>query len=154
MKANRALPLALLYAAENNRIRGRTRFQKLAFLAEQRLEEEGISAYDFVAYDYGPFTEELYDALESLQRRGLVDESRRQTYGGDERYDYKLTGKGRRTFEDNATKNPDSTAEVRFQTVAAVAQEVVAAYNDVPISNLIDYVYSEYPEYAENSVLY
>ncbi len=154
MNAKRVLPLALLYAAEDYRIRGRTRFQKLAFLAEQRLEEEGIGAYDFVPYDYGPFTEDLYEELEYLEGQRLVNESRTRTYGGDERYDYKLTEKGRRTFEQNLPEDPASETEQRLQTIVEVANDIVSEYNDVPISNLIDYVYSEYPEYAENSVLY
>ena len=154
MNAKRVLPLALLYAADSYRIRGRTRFQKLAFLAEQRLEDEGISAYDFIPYDYGPFTDDLYIELEFLRDKGLVEESRTRTYGGDERYDYKLTREGRQTFEQNIPEEPSSPAENRFETLTEVANDVVSEYNSIPISNLLKYVYEEYPEYAENSVLY
>ena len=154
MNAKRVLPLALLYAADSYRIRGRTRFQKLAFLAEQRLEKEGINAYDFIPYDYGPFTDDLYIELEYLRDCGLVEESRTRTYGGDERYDYKLTQRGRQTFEQDIPENPSSPGEKRFETLMMIANDIVSEYNDIPISNLLEYVYEEYPEYAENSILY
>ena len=100
MNAKRVLPLALLHAAGGH-IKGKTRFQKLAFIAEQRLEKEGISPLDFIPYNYGPFSKDLYDALDYLEEEGLVEVKEKPTYGGDTRYDYDLTAYGRRRNGEN-----------------------------------------------------
>jgi len=147
------LPLALLDAA-GGRIKGKTRFQKLAFLANQRLEDKGISPYDFVPYDYGPFDKALLDELESLEEEGAVEISKTRTYGGDTRHDYSLTRHGRKRFKNILPDDPETEDEHRIREIYEVAEDVVSEYNDLPISNLIDYVYEEYPEYAQNSVLY
>lgn len=154
MQAKRVLPLALLYAADG-RIKGRTRFQKLAFLADQELDEKGIDPYDFIPYDYGPFDSSLYDELEWLEERALVNVTKTKTYGGDSRYDYRLTKKGWRSFNRNLPKTDSSDRNVqKLQTIYEVAKEIIEKYNDIPLSNLIDYIYTEYPRYAQNSVLY
>lgn len=168
MNAKRVLPLALLHAA-GGQIKGKTRFQKLAFISEQRLEEEGISPLDFIPYDYGPFSKELYEALDFLEDEGLVEVKEKPTYGGDVRYDYHLTRYGRRRSNENfpdLDENQDGDTEFiglnnsrtndeqeRLETLYKIADDVVSEYNDMPISNLIKEVYDEYPQYAENSVL-
>jgi len=160
MNAKRVLPLALLHAADGN-IEGKTRLQKLAFLAEKRLEEKDISAYDFVPYDYGPFSKDLLDEVEELEERGLVNIKESRTYGGDLRYDYQLTHRGwescDRNFppedgDDRKTVGQKSEEEQRLETLYDIALDVVDEYNDYPISNLIDLVYDKYPRYAANSV--
>lgn len=154
MEVREVLPLALLFAADDHRIKGRTRFQKLAFLAGKQLEERGISLYDFVPYDYGPYSKDLQETIDKLVSEGLVRVRKTQTYGGDDRYDYRLTEKGRRSFERNLPDEEMVFNEPSLKTVYSVAKDIVGSYNDMPISNLLDIVYTEFPEYAENSVLY
>lgn len=61
-------------------------------------------------------------------------------------YDYVLTSKGREFVrEELEDRCPDGLAE----TTEAIKDD----FNDVPLQKLIDYVYTEYPEYAGNSVL-
>ncbi|MBO4248397.1 PadR family transcriptional regulator [Halomicrobium sp. IBSBa] len=169
MKAKRVLPLALLYTAGGH-IKGRTRFQKLAFLSDQELEDYDIDPYDFIPYDYGPFDDSLYDNLEFLEKKGLIESKEKPTYGGDTRYDYRLTERGKTTFEENMPTDQledDETAfedlsedqnktltegERKLYQIYQVAEQVVEEYNGYPISNLIDIVYDEYPEYAKNSI--
>lgn len=164
MNAKRVLPLALLHAAGGH-IKGKTRFQKLAFIAEQRLEKEGISPLDFIPYNYGPFSKDLYDALDYLEKEGLVEVKDKPTYGGDTRYDYHLTAYGRRKSDQNfPERNGDgkiviggeisiSDEQQKLHTLYEISDAVVKEYNEMPISNLIDEVYEMHPEYAENSVL-
>lgn len=169
MNAKRVLPLVLLYAADGH-IKGRTRFQKLAFLSDQQLEDYDIDPFDFTAYDYGPFDDDLYDTLEFLEKEGLVESKEKPTYGGDIRYDYRLTKKGEVVLEENMPAEKAQTGERAFEELTddeksalsegprklyqmyEVAAAVVEEYNEYPISNLIDIVYEEYPEYAKNSV--
>jgi uncharacterized protein YwgA len=158
MRADKVLALALLYEA-GGKIEGRTRFQKLAFLADQQLDDYHIDPYEFIAYDYGPFDRDLFENLEWLEKEGLVESSESRTFGGDKRYDYRLTRKGKRRFEQNVPTSEDQTlddlseSQRKLKRIYDVAKEVVEEYNGIPISNLLRRVYDEYPEFAENSVL-
>ena len=67
------LLVALLYAKDaegNAEIRGITRLEKLIFLAQK--EGLGRDYFNYVAYDYGPFSAEVHDYLEALELRQLV----------------------------------------------------------------------------------
>lgn len=164
MYAKRVLPLALLHAAGGH-IEGKTRFQKLTFIADQRLEEIGIDPYEFIPYDYGPFSKDLYEVLEYLEEEGLIEINEKRTYGGDTRYDYHLSSYGRKNcdqnfpdLDDNSTTRIGQRKQKHEEKedlwdLYQIATGVVDEYNSMPISNLIDEVYDEYPEYAENSVL-
>ena len=149
MEAKKVLPLSLLYEADRNRINGRTRLQKLVFLAQQRMESEGIQPYEYIAYDYGPFSKELLDALEKYERKGLIEIEVTQTYDGTDKYIYSLTSKGVENFEANLDESPDSED---LETIRRVSSEVISRFNKMPISELIDYVYDNHPSYAKNSV--
>lgn len=149
MEAKKALPLSLLYEADRNRIHGRTRLQKLVFLAQQRMESEGIQPYEYIAYDYGPFSKELLDALEKYERKGLIEIDVTQTYDGTDKYIYSLTSKGVKNFEANLEESRDSED---LETIRRASSEVISRFNKMPISELIDYVYDNHPSYAKNSV--
>lgn len=150
MIAKKILPLSLLYEANRNRIHGRTRFQKLVFLAQQRMESEGIQPYDYIAYDYGPFSKELLDALEEFQEEGLIEIEVTQTYDGTDKYIYSLTSQGVENFEENLEESPDSED---LETIRNVSSDMIDRFNKMPISELIDYVYNNHPSFAENSVI-
>lgn len=153
MNVSKALALALLYQA-GGKVNGKTRIQKLAFLATEQLKEDGIHPYDFVPYDYGPYAKALFSDLETLEEHGLVEERKRRTYGGNTRTDYRLTPDGKNIYEKNLPEEPESDGERRLQTINEVAGNVISEYNEMPLSNLIEFVYEEHPEYAEESVLY
>lgn len=149
MRRRQLLPLVLLGAEDEESVEGRTRLQKLMFLIQKRMEEQGDSldwGYPFRAYDYGPFAKELYDDLDRLRRRGFIEEREQRLDDDVIQYDYVLTPKGREFVrEELEERRPDGLAET--------AETVKDEFNDVPLQQLIDYVYTEYPEYAENSVL-
>jgi uncharacterized protein YwgA len=149
MRRRQLLPLVLLGAEDEESVEGRTRLQKLMFLVQKRMEEQGDPVnwgYNFRAYDYGPFAKELYDDLDRLRRRGFVEERERHLDDDVIQYDYILTPKGREFVQEELEeRRPDGLAE----TVEAIKND----FNNVPLQHLIDYVYTEYPEYAENSVL-
>lgn len=142
------LTLTLLDGKSGHALEGRTRLQKFLFLIQQRLEDRGESSedyYNFVAYDYGPFSKEIYDDIESLIDRGLVAEEAKKLDDGVIKYDYRLTEKGE-TYIANSKEQLGS----RLDIVSQVKEE----FGDQTLQELIDYVYDEYPEYAKNSVLY
>jgi uncharacterized protein YwgA len=144
------LPLALMYAEDGEIIEGRTRLQKMVFLLEKELEELekspiDSSDYDFIPYDYGPFSKKLYDDLDYLSKKGLIDDIEEEMDDGQVKYNYKITSKGEE-FVESQLNSSDS------ELIRKLAEQMKRNYNSRPISSLIDYVYSEYPEYAENSV--
>jgi len=144
------LPLALMYAGDGEPIEGRTRLQKLVFLMQKRLEEAGEDPlqsddYEFVPYDYGPFSKELYDDLDDTIARGMV-EGREEDLGEDKvKYDYEIQDQGKQWVGDQLSKE-------EAQRILELAEEIKDEYGEVNLSDLIDEVYSRYPKYAENSI--
>lgn len=149
MRRRQLLPLALLEVEDEKPVEGRTRLQKLMFLTQKRLDERGSQidwGYPFLPYDYGPFAKELYDDLDWLRHRGLIKERERRLDDDVIQYDYILTSEGREVAKERLEDEGMSQLKETFE---AVKKE----FNDIPLQQLIDHVYSEYPEYAENSVL-
>lgn len=142
------LPLALLYVKEQEKIEGRTRLQKMVFLMQQHLgtttNSESIEQYEFIAYDYGPFSKELYSDIDSLKRE-FVQEQHEEYDNGKEKYDYEMTDDGK-SYIENQLSGDDS------QEIINLAEDIKSEYNEELLSTLIDDVYSQYPEFAENSI--
>lgn len=145
MSKAKLLPLALLYAADDQVVDGITRLQKLVFLAQEESEIE--SEYEFYAYDYGPYSKELYDALDTLEDRELIEKEVESTRSGNEKYIYSLTDKGRTLVIDYLDFSDDR------DSVLTVADTITEEYNDMPIQRLLQYVYKEYPDSTERTKL-
>src|SRR5712692_9899135 len=60
------------------RVNGITRLEKLLYLAEreQAISDSVEGAFEFKAYHYGPYSKQVYDAVELLKRLGFIDEER------------------------------------------------------------------------------
>lgn len=145
MSEAKLLPLALLYAADDQVVDGITRLQKLVFLAQEESEIE--SEYDFYAYDYGPYSKQLYDALDTLEDRELIEKEVKSTRSGNEKYIYSLTDKGKTLVMDYLDLGDDRAP------VLTTADKITEEYNEMPIQRLLQHVYKEYPESTERSKL-
>ncbi|MFC7229982.1 PadR family transcriptional regulator (plasmid) [Salinirubellus salinus] len=144
------LPMALLHACGGDQIEGRTRLQKLVFLMEQELDEEAKTAlnlpdYNFIPYDYGPFSKALYDDLDSLEEDGLIRVEEEDMADGKVKYTYQLTDDGKSWVDQRLPQDAPNSVRER-------AEALKSEFNGVLLSDLIDTVYAEYPKYAENSV--
>jgi len=151
MNTRKMLPLALLYADEEHQIDGRTRFQKLIFLMQMEGNLNDLAptdTYRFEPYDYGPFSSTLYDDLDTHIERGLIEDSKEKLDEEDDivKYKYQLKSEGEEFIEDNVSEDG-------FERIVQEAKRIVQEYGDIPLPELIDIVYSKYPDYAENSVL-
>ncbi len=133
-----------MYSQDQEEIQGRTRFQKMVFLLQQ--EFGNTEFYDFEAYDYGPFSKGLYDDLDDLIDRNLIKETREEFDEDKVYYEYKLTDAGRELIERLSDQE-------RAQDIMALSERLKQEINSEDLSVVLDRVYSEYPEYAENSVL-
>lgn len=137
------LPLALL-TASGGEVNGRTRLQKLAFLLQE--EELQQDAYNFIKYDYGPFSKELLDDLEDLEDKGVLKINKTRTFSGNKRYDYSVDSGAEEFLEVLAQANDD------VEQITESAERVVRQYGDMSVREIVEHVYDKYPEYKENSV--
>jgi uncharacterized protein YwgA len=142
-----------------DRVNGITRLEKLLFLAEQEKDigRDVRNAFQFKAYDYGPYSKAVYDAVELLTEAGLInqerayagqplDEMEEWTAGVDQR-----EGLERRfTLTDRGKAIANLLAGQHKEVIAALS-DVKRKYGDWPLRQLIRYVYSTYPTYAEAS---
>jgi uncharacterized protein len=141
-----------------NRLDGITRLEKLLFLADQ---ESSVSSkvqnpFEFKAYDFGPYSKAVYEAVDLLEQAGLVQEDRafqgqslddlEEAIALEEREGVErrfwLTESGQAVARLLASQHPD---------VAKDLGAIKGRYADMPLRRLIRYVYVRYPEYAEAS---
>lgn len=168
--------LALLFAPDRTGpaapIRGRTRLQKMLFLlqAEYNIDRLLKKHFEFKAYRFGPFSPQVYQDIEFFENVGIVqvsvhdassspEASETQTAYGDsllpgdtenagETYlepEFRLTDRGMEFGEKLWNELPEE--------IKHAFKEVKSACNDVPLSALLRYVYSNHPDFAENSEL-
>ncbi len=137
--------LSLLFES-NWRINGKQRFQKLTFLLDEEYLGADASMYSWRKYDYGPYADQLETDLKELDSDGLVKIHRTATFGGNTRYKYHLTERGEQTLHE-AIERREALNEV-----VELTQEVLTDHGDTPISNLINQVREDHPQYWENSV--
>jgi len=147
----RLIPLILAYVGDEEPIDGRTRLQKMVFVVQQKLAESGElndhQRYEFFPYDYGPFSKELAESIDHMIEEGLIDEDEVEyDEDGSVKYFYELRPDGQELVEQELGKT-------EIQTIVRDARSIKQKFNeDLSLPEVIDDVYSEYPEYAENSV--
>jgi uncharacterized protein YwgA len=142
------IPLALMYANDEQPIEGRTRLQKMVFLIQKEFEESGDSIpgkYQYIPYDYGPFAKKLYDDIDELVEKQVIEEDPETIEDGKVKYFYALGPRGEEFL--------DNWSESERDEVQEVAERIKKEYNQMSLPTLIEKVYSNYPDFAENSVL-
>lgn len=134
-------------------IEGVTKLQKLLFLIEKETEffteYESEVAFEFAPYKMGPFSKHVYEELEFLLSLDAIE--------------------GEELSESNHTLDTPDLTEKRFtltkkgekiatEVVSQLETEyrneldqVVREYNSLPLQELIEYVYDQYPSYAAES---
>ncbi|OIB58044.1 type II toxin-antitoxin system antitoxin SocA domain-containing protein [Natrialba sp. SSL1] len=148
------LAFILLHHADS--VEGVTRLQKLFFLIQEETEFSDIhekATFEFEAYDYGPFSEEIYnaiefllavDAIEMVSPDSEVDEIRdnedQSQYSGKQ---FVMTEKGHKI-----TKKLE---EAMDDSVESEIDEIIEEYSNLELDELLEYVYNQYPEYTKNS---
>ncbi|MCD6394454.1 MAG: hypothetical protein J7M40_13215 [Planctomycetes bacterium] len=172
IKSSKDLLMLLLYAKGKSGeacevIAGRTRLMKMVFLFDEEIRKkfnlsEVISKKilpEFEAYDYGPFSAQVYDDLEFLVNMGFVDVNASgnkelladeaeeyeywQAISGDEdrpfQEQFTLTDVGRRFVE---KKLKTELTDEQWQVLDEFKERVTSA----SLTALLKYVYARYPE--------
>lgn len=134
--------LLLLYAPGSNGglgepVLGKTRLMKEVFLMdhEGKSAEPLVHVGPFIAYRYGPYSARVASAVTDLINAGLIAKT------GDEFESwFKLT-----------TEGIAEAARIWAQLPSDAKRDVFAVkarYNSQPLPELLQYVYTRYPEYA------
>jgi len=148
MEPRKLLVMKILDENDQHKIEGRTRLQKLVFLAQKESTSDLPSTYTFVPYDYGPFSANLLDEVEALNDSGYVEEREVRGPHG-KKYIYELTDEGEEAVLEELAGLERNDREAIEQTAGFVE----GMFSDTPISRLLEHVYNNYPKYAEESVL-
>ena len=140
--------MKLLAADDEKQIDGRTRLQKLVFLAQKETSKSLPSEYTFIPYDYGPFSADLLHDVDDLKQAGYIIEN--QEYGPQgKKYIYELTEEG----EDAVQESLNDLAKNSAKAIEETSEFIEGMFNNTPITRLLEYVYNNYPKFAEESVL-
>lgn len=152
-----------------NSLNGITRLEKLLFLLERESSFEGIGTFfAFEPHNFGPFSKEVYEAVEFLQGCELIDISERSFPSP-----YARADEDRLTAEISDEESESTVTEMRFsltndgRKVAKIMRDSVARkrpsdvedvdalvrkYGTRPLNHLIRYVYHQYPDMTSKSV--
>ena len=139
--------LALIFYVAGGVVEGATRLQKTVFLVQREL---GLGGFRFKASRYGPWSEELEEAIQELVERGFLSVEERRPRGLQERPAkvYKagshLMEQGREAFKELLRRDPALALRLYMK---------IRAYSALPITYLLAYVYKKYPEYTTGSII-
>ena len=118
--------------------------QKTLFLFAKRTPERALpkaATYDFVPYDYGPFSADVYQDAEELEKIGLITISRPPV----SRYKrYRLTDAGEARKQ--VLLNEESNDVLDF------LRRIVEFTQALSFNQLVSAIYRDFPEMRENSV--
>ena len=121
----------------NAPVGGKTRLIKELFILEKGYDVR--TGYEFVPYYFGPFCPDIYRDMSALESGGLVTTS--ETIAGSE---ISLTPKGVSVANDLAGKLDKSITKRMINCKER--------YNDMPINDLIQYVYSRWRKFTDKSL--
>ncbi len=145
-----------------NRINGITRLEKLLFLIDKECKQVRAidKPFDFTAYHYGPYSKEVYEAVELLEEARLLSEHRQFTESDLDRAEevlysdtateisyerqFILTDEGKSVASYLAKSHP------QFQRQIELLKD---QYAGLTLEDLIYRVYHKYPEYTEKSII-
>ena len=132
---NRMNWLLLLLGEELDPIR----IQKGMFLFAMESGAPDEECYEFVPYNWGPCSFDIYDDLDSLHKDGLIE--RRP-----------VPGKSWSRYQASAAGEAAATAiEEEGSPYAKYLDEIKGSIRTASFDNLLKRVYEKYPNYAVNS---
>jgi uncharacterized protein YwgA len=130
-------------------VRGRTRLIKLLFLLRREIGMRKGNYFRFEAGNYGPFSKEIIADVEELEKKGFISikkETLKNEFSEDEKisYEFSLTTKGENLIQEALEDLPPDTLQ---------KLQKLRPFNDMPLLELLKYVYERYPEFIRNSVI-
>lgn len=115
MISNIFLLLTMFHFTNQKKIEGRKRLQKLVCILKHGCDIP--FSYNFKPYYYGPYSEELTDAVDTLVGLGLLKEEKEILNSGIAKYVYELTPQGNEKIEESV-KNIQTGIDIeKFQAL-------------------------------------
>lgn len=115
--------------------------QKLLFLLDKKIPDLGSPHFNFMPYDYGPFSVEIYQLLEDFDNTGEVNILRSVTSGIKK---FRLTLAGQQAGEKLLVSLDPKTRDY----MAKLSDFV----KSLSFAELVSTIYNEYPEMKKHSV--
>jgi hypothetical protein len=148
-----------------DRMQGITRLEKLVFLLEREtgLRDLLTEKPEFIAYNFGPFSAKVYQAVDTLAAAGLITDSAASPGSAAETWesfaaiddaapddpyatrDFQLTERGHRYY--------DALIQQLSPEVVQELSQLKARFGSLPLRQLVRYVYERYPAYTERSLI-
>ena len=131
---------------------GRTRFQKMIFLLQAKQGDKDPKqdlGFNFIPYDYGPYSGALQLDINDLIERKFLEERPKIDYSGKCMYRYEITENGKMLIDRLLTESKYD--EYQFKIMHKVLQEIKSVINEKDMNLLLRDIYTNYPEYAQFS---
>lgn len=171
--------LLLLYLNNKQPIYGAIRLTKMMFLFEKEiapiLKKEGLDSENlpnFIAYNFGPFSKDVYEQVElfkgikfiqvtninaneemaevdDLEETAYTDEMENRGYAlnsDGKYYKYQILSTGERYVVEKIKQNISDKQE-------AILSAFKSKITSLSPKQILKYVYTKYPDYAENSLI-
>ena len=147
--------------SDGARIEGITRLEKLAFLFDREFDADWLNQDpEFVPHKFGPFSAEIYRAVELLSAANLITDSGSLASTSEDSWEsanivgdgdrdrfatrnFELTELGHRYFSRLLEGLPDGTEKALIS--------FMQRYGSMRLRQLIRYVYERYPAYTGKS---
>lgn len=164
-------------------ILGRTKLMKMIFIFEKELShffqnKNKQMDFNFEAYNFGPFSKEIYEAIDFLETREIIqlfpvnptnpmakdemeldrrlmeDEAEVLGFQNEDIFiseGFELTEKGKKMMTDhNLWFSWAQLSDNQKKILVEFKTKMV----NIPLKDLLKYVYTKYPKYAEKSFIY
>jgi len=116
-----------------------TMLMKYMFLLQQ---EKGLELeYAFVPYKFGPFSKEVYEDIEALERETLVLSPKKS----------KNIERQETALDEDATDDIEAVLATIPESKKEAVGDLVEKYGSMGFNELMNYVYSKYPEFTTES---
>ncbi|MDD4162382.1 MAG: hypothetical protein PHW87_07870 [Methanothrix sp.] len=110
-------------------IQGRTRLQKMVFLAQEELGLPHL--FDFKKHYYGPYSWDLTETVERMLSRGEIEE-KVESLGDSIRYTY------------SASSDAETIEALHAPEISEKALDTLKKLSEIPLTALLNYVYRKY----------
>lgn len=128
-------------------IKGKTAFIKQLFVAGKEIAPQMEKVFAFYPHRFGPYSKEFENALQQLERKGAISVNVQEEIEGfssmNKRYDYTLQPAGEAIAITLMKRVPPSIRDKLIQYRRLLSR--------MGFWGIIQYVYSNYPEYATSS---
>jgi uncharacterized protein YwgA len=157
-----------------NTFKGITRLEKLIFLLKNETDFDSMDEFfKFKAYDFGPFSKEVYEGIDFLENYGLIEVKERpypSYYANNEESELnEVISDSSDEFSQTSTLVTEklfALTELGYKAVKKIREiklrrdpddikkleNMIQRYGDLPLNQIIRYVYKRYPKMAENSI--